>query len=77
MALCLLYYTRFKATFEQVPPALVFQRASANQAVLTWDDWVLQSSFDLTNWLDATNATSPLTVDLAEAPARFWRLTSQ
>jgi len=69
-----LFYTRFKATFDRVPPALMLQRASASQAVLTWNDSVLQSSFDLTNWLDETNAASPLVVDLTEAPARFWRL---
>lgn len=69
-----LFYTRFKATFERVPPGLVLQRAGASQVVLTWADWVLQSSSDLTNWLDETNAASPLVLDLTEASARFWRL---
>jgi hypothetical protein len=69
-----LFYTRFKATFDRVPPALVLQRVSASQAVLTWDDRVLQSSFDLINWHDETNAASPLVLELTGAPARFWRL---
>ena len=70
-----LYYTRFQANFQRLtPPLLALQRDGASQITLTWDDWVLQSSFDLLNWSYETNAASPLIVNLPEAPARFWRL---
>ncbi|HKS37594.1 MAG TPA: PEP-CTERM sorting domain-containing protein [Verrucomicrobiae bacterium] len=72
-----LYFTRFTATFRRVaPPALSLQLLGPAQVELTWDDWVLESSADLGNWRDETNAASPLTVNLAEAPTRFWRLRS-